>query len=175
MEEKKPFKPDPEIIGMLESGNEGLNLAVVERLRESGKAGYLPLLISLAKSTAHPMVRKSVFALLNELKSKDSIPFLMEAVTDEANQTILRELIESCWQNGLNYSQYLPVFTGLLSHGSDEIAFEAFTVIENLEYLPSDQIIKEEILHLQHHLDGASETRRYFINEAIGILKNTLG
>jgi hypothetical protein len=99
----------------------------------------------------------------------------MEAIANGKNQRILRDLIESCWQNGLNYSQYLSIFTSLLSHGSDEIAFEAFTVIENLEYMPSDQVINEEIVHLEHHLGEATETRKYFINEAISILKNALG
>ena len=53
-----------------------------------------------------------------------------------------KRLLTACWQNGLDFSTFLPVFIDLIIHEDWEIAFEAFTVIDNLEFLPSHEIIK---------------------------------
>jgi hypothetical protein len=175
MEDNKSFKPDKEILGKIQSDDENTNLSIIEKLRINGKAGYLPYLIGLANSTNYPSVNMAVFGLLNELKNKDAIPFLVEAIGDKKNKPFLKKLVESCWENGLNYSQYLPVFTDLLIFENDEISFEAFTVIENLEYMPDDAILQKEIRKLEGHLDSVNESRKYFLNEAIKIISAVIG
>jgi hypothetical protein len=175
MEENKSFKPDKEILGKIQSEEENNNLSIIEKLRINGKAGYLPYLINLANITQHSSVKAAIFGLLNELKNKDAIPFLVEAIGDKKNKSILKKLVESCWENGLNYSQYLPVFIDLLIFENDEISFEAFTVIENLEYMPDDTILRKEIRKLEGHLDSVNETRKYFLNEAIKIISAVIG
>jgi hypothetical protein len=170
MEGNKTFKPNAEILGQIGSGDENTNLLVIEKLRVKGKAGYLPYLIMLARTTKHPNVSRAVFNLLDDIKDKHAIPYIIEAIHDEKNKYILKNLVESCWQNGMDFSQFLPVFTELIVGGSDEVSFEAFTVVENMELLPSEEIIKEEVIKLENSLESANDSRSYFLKEAIKIL-----
>ncbi len=43
-------------------------------------------------------------------------------------------------------------------------AFEALTVIENLEYLPGDEVLQEEIQKIEKSISSASENKKYFLN-----------
>ncbi|MBN2773763.1 MAG: hypothetical protein JXR31_05910 [Prolixibacteraceae bacterium] len=174
MTEKKDFKPDKEIISKIQSDDENTNLAVIELMRTSGRKEYIPYLIDLAGSTNYETVYSEVFKLLDELKSKDSVVPLISAIQNNKYKKIRKKLVESCWQNGLNYSQHLSVFTELLLYETDEISFEAFTVIENMEYMPQDSILKEEIEKLKSHLTGKDSPRQYFIKETISILNQVL-
>lgn len=170
MEQKKVFKPDKEILRQIQLDNETINLSVINRLRVAGRVEYLPYLITLARTTSYETVGSAVFKLLDDLKVKKAVPYLIEAIRDEKDKAILQKLVEACWQNGLSYEQYLPVFTDLLIHESDEISLEAFTVIENMQYKPDTLIVSKEIEKIRKYLPGAEERRKYFLNEAIKIL-----
>jgi hypothetical protein len=173
MEAGKTFKPDKEVISQIESGDESKNLAVIEKLRSSGKAGYIPYLIDLAGTTPHPAVSLAVFSLLNDLKDKSAAPFVIESISDGKHKPILKKLVESCWQNRLDYSRFLPVFIDLLLAESEEISFEAFTVIENMAFSPDEDTLKKEVGKIENLMETASENRRYFLSETIKILTQT--
>lgn len=144
-------------------------------MRSEGKSGYLPYLFELATTTTKSgQVKNEVFKLLNDLKDNDATFFLAKAIDDDKYSSIRKELVEACWQNGLNYSGYLPLFTKLVIHGTDEVSFEAFTVIDNMKYMPGNSILEEEIKKIKKHIADAHGTRNYFLNETIGILSNAL-
>ena len=174
MEKFLHFKPDKGIITKLQSRNEAVNLMVLEEMSALGRVEYLPHIINLAVETKFEAVKNAVFNLLNQIKDNGAVSFLAEAIVDEKNRPVKKHLIEACWQNGLNYAQYLPLFTGILIHDSDENSFEAFTVIENLDYMPGDSIIKDEIKKIQSHMNSCGSTRQYFLTEAIKILEGVL-
>jgi len=174
MAEDKKFKPDKTILSRIQSHDEAVNLAVIDQLRNVGKAGYLPYLVRLARLTPHQTVHVAVFRLLNDLKNQSAAPFIADAIRDETNRPILKKLVESCWQNRLDFSQHLHLFTDLLIHETDEISFEAFTVIENMETMPGDTALKKEVGRLEKHLGPAGETRKYFIREAIKAISSVM-
>lgn len=155
----------------LQSKNEQENQKAINKLFSSGKPEYLPHAIKLFKETEHPEIKKQLHQLLSELKHNDCVPYLIEAIIDDKNISIRKILVEVCWQNGLKYAQYLPIFVDLIISEDDLIAFEAFTVIENLEYLPSEEIISEQITKANQNMDKISETKQYFLKETIKFLK----
>jgi len=166
---------EKELIRLLQSGNESQNLSAIVEIKESGKPAILPVLIELANSTGHDSVRNEIFGLLGQLKSNESVSFLVEAIRDDKFLPIRKKLVETCWQNGLDYSSFLSDFIGLVINGTDEISFEAFTVIDNLEYLPSEEIINNLVVRLESELPGVGETRRYFLQETIKIITQKSG
>jgi len=50
-------------------------------------------------------------------------------------------------------------------------AFEALTVIEDLEYLPGDEVLQEEIQKIEKSISSASENKKYFLNAITALLK----
>lgn len=174
MKENTKFKPDTIIISQLQSTIEAKNLETIEKLTSAGRVEYLPYLINLAGTTESDSVRAAIYTLLNQLKDKRAVTYLADAISDKKLNSVRKKLVEACWQNGLNFAPFLPLFIDLLIHETDEIAFEAFTLIENMEYMPGDSVLKAEIQKLQLHIDSAGNTRQYFLREAIQILSAVL-
>jgi hypothetical protein len=120
------------IIQNLKSKNTDLVLQSIESIRVMGNQSHFAALLELLHQTRDKLVKKKIYALFGELKSTESVPLLMEAIQDKKYKTELKDLVASCWQNGLNYSSYLPVFVDLVLLEDFPVAFEALTVIENM-------------------------------------------
>lgn len=163
-------KSDPAILANLHSGNEEKILNAVQELRNSGSSVYIPVLAELLLNTGFDEVRKSIISLLGDLKDKDSIPAIIGAIENQNLFAIRKELITACWKNGLDYSPYLSLWVTLVIENDMDIAFEAFTVIENLDILPDAAIREAEIIRINHALRQADEMKGYLLKELRGIL-----
>ena len=143
-------------------------LAAIERIRESGNNSILVELIELLHNTKHTEIKKNILRLLSELKDKESVPVLTEAITNKKYTNECKDLVTCCWQNGLSYNEYLPVFIDLVIHEEFPIAFEAFTVIENMYGNIEDEIIEQEIAKIN---DAIKEIKdKHKVNLLNGLL-----
>lgn len=91
----------------------------------------------------------------------------MRAIENDKYKSIRKEILTACWQNGLDFSAFLPVFIDFIIREDWEIAFEAFTVIDNLEYLPGAEIIIISIAKINEALPTATNQNKYFLNEIL--------
>lgn len=170
MTEKSPGKCDPLLLANLNSGNEALVIKTIDTLRGKGNSSYLPHLIQLLMVSPSELIRNKIFQLFSELKDIHSRTFMIEAILDDQYLLYRKELISCCWQNGLDYSDYLPEFVDLVIGNEMEIAFEAFTVIENMEKLPGPSVIDTVLLKLDQALQLSSGSKTYFLKELKSIL-----
>lgn len=170
MTNSQKSKVDPVIIADLSSGNEERILKTIIRLRSSGSANYLPYLADTLMNSTSEEVKKSVIALFGELKDKSSAQVIMTMIDDKHYSPVRMELITSCWQNGLDFSPYLSQFVDWVIETDMNIAFEAFTVIENLDYLPEPEIREIEIAKINRALQDADKLKTYLLTELRGIL-----
>ena len=115
-------------------------------------------------NTSSEEVRKTVLSLFGELKDKASVEVLMDMIVDNHYLPVRKELITSCWQNGLDFSPYLSQFVDWVIETDMEIAFEAFTVIENLDYLPEADIRENEIIKINRALPTADKLKTYLLD-----------
>ncbi len=164
------IKLNKTIIDNLQSDDEHNNISGIIQLRNKGKAEYIPYVIRMYQQTTNEEVKKQTFLFLSELKDNKCVPFIMEAIKGEADKKIKKQLIEICWQNGLDYSEYLKLFIDIIIKEDELIGFEAFTVIENLEFLPGKSTIEPLITYIKNNLSGLSTNQQYFLNEAIKML-----
>ena len=149
------------------SANNDVVIGAINEIKERGNRLYLPLLFELLNSLPEKKVVKEITELLGTIKSKDSVNSFIRAIEDERLKNIRKLLLTACWQNGLDYSTYLPVFVEQIINEDWEIAFEAFTVIDNLEYLPSHAIIQIAIEKINRALPFANEQKQYFLKEVL--------
>jgi hypothetical protein len=105
------------------------------------------------------------------VKDKESVNSFVRAIENDKYKGIRKSILTACWHNGLDFSTFLPVFIDLIIHEDWEIAFEAFTVADNLEYLPSPEIIKISVAKINDAMPSASEQKKYFLNEILLKLK----
>jgi hypothetical protein len=137
----------------------------LEKISETGNRFYLPLLFDLLNSMPEHEVEVEITKLIGSVKNRESVNTFMRAIEDEKYKPIRKKLIAACWQNGLDFSNFLPVFIDIVIEQEWEVAFEAFTLIDNLEYLPGEEIINISRLKITEALPAATEQKRYFLTE----------
>ena len=159
-----------EILSNLKSKDPELVLETIEKIRESGNRFIMEGLFDLLHETVFPEIKKNILNLFSELKNKESVPLLIEAITNEKYKDERKELVACCWQNGLSYNEYLPVFIDLVINESFLIAFEAFTVIENMYGNIPDEVIDQEITKVTNALQKAGEEKAYLLKGLLTII-----
>ena len=137
-------KINKNIVEQLNSEDSDISLNTISKLRESGNASYIPVLIELLHATDNTEIKSKITKLLAELKHSDAIPLIIEAIEDEKYANELRYLVSACWENGLDFSTHLSLFIDLVIENDLLVAFEAYTVITNMTGKISEEIIDIE-------------------------------
>lgn len=142
----------------------------LEELRVLGKTSDIPVLLELLRISTNPEVKSKITSLFAELKDSDGIPLIIEAIQDQKYAPELKHLVSCCWENGLDYSRYLSVFVDLLIEGDFIVAFEAYTVITNMEKTIDQSIIDIEIEKLDKVLNTTSAEKKTLMLDVIDFL-----
>lgn len=167
-------KTEEQYINNLLSTDEQLQSETLEEIRTSGNSKLLPFLIELLHAAKNEDVKLKVYNILAELKHSDSIPIIIDAIQNDKYQAEQEMLIRSCWENGLDFTPHISVFAKLVVNGDYMTAFEAFTVVENLEGTISEAESEEIITILKEGLAGAINERKVLINEIIQFIPSLI-
>lgn len=145
-------------------------LSALSRIKEKGNTGSLKLLVSLLNSKPGPEIEKEILFILNNLKAKDAVTEIINSIVNPEYISIRKKLITCCWQNGLDFKNHLPLFADLIIEGDWETAFDAFTVIENMENLPEQKIIDAAAGKIREALKNADDQKKYFLTESLSLI-----
>ena len=87
----------------------------------------------------------------------------------------IKNMVCSCWQNGLDYSGYIPFFTEMVLFSDYETSIEAFTVVEeNIDSLNPGS--RNEILdEIKKSLSKISEEKLALVSELQSVVGNVSG
>jgi hypothetical protein len=151
------------------------NILISERIgllrNEEPFEGAIGLLTSFYDKTEDYSVRKTIEGFLNDLKDQAVCKEIISEIRQPFKQSTLRMLISSCWQSGLNYSDYSHDITEIFLSGDYATALECFTVIEEsvheLNLTERNEIIK---LIGEYPLQTSDE-KKGLTRELISILK----
>lgn len=158
---------NPKIKQDLFSKNRETVISAIISTKEVGNKLYIPILFDLLNSKPEHEIEVEITKLLGTVKDKDSVNTFMRAIEDDKYKSIRKTILTACWQNGLDFSTFLPVFIDLIVNEEWEIAFEAFTIIDNLEMLPNDAILKTSIEKINSVMDSLNEQKEYFLREVL--------
>ena len=164
-------KIDEQIKKNLFSANTNVVISAIEAIQKKGNKLYIPILFDLLNSSPETEIESEIINLLGTVKDKETVNSFVRAIEDDKYKGIRKLILTACWQNGLDFSTFLPVFIDLIINEEWEIAFEAFTVVDNLEFLPSDEIIKVSVSKINKAMSAASDQNKYFLNEILVKLK----
>lgn len=145
-------------------------IETLEKLRISGKASDIPLLIEMLHISQNSEIKSKITGLFDNLKESDAIPLIVEAIQNQKYAPELKELVSSCWENGMDYSKYIALFVDLLIDNDLEVALEAYTVIMNTENKIDQAIIDQEVEKLEKALPSVSEQKRQLMLDVIDFL-----
>ncbi len=163
-------KTDKNLETRLLSGRNVTVVSALDEVKAKGNVAYLPLLFGLLNSNPDEQVEKEILNILGTLKIQEAVTVLTEALQLTEYKSIRKKLTTACWQNGLDYKDYLPVFVDLIINEDWETGFEAFTVIENLENFPEQEIIDLSVSRIENALSNASDKKKYFLQEILVLI-----
>ncbi len=145
-------------------------LSALNSLKEKGNKDYLPILFELLVAAPEEEIRNEIVKLLGTIKDKNTIPVFIEALHEKKFLAIRKDILTTCWQNGLDFSSHLAVFVDLVIESEWEVTFEAFTVIENLEHFPPEEDVKAIKLKVANALKSADEQMGYFLEKILKLV-----
>ena len=149
------------------SANQEKVISALQTVKEKGNKKYLPLLFDLLLNNPETEVEKEIRIILESVKFEDTIPTFGNALLNEKYAPIKKSLLTACWQNGLDFSNFLPVFIDIIVNDDWETAFEAFTVIDNMESLPDQETIKISVTKVKNALKTSTGNKKYFLEEIL--------
>ena len=82
---------------------------------------------------------------LKYLKSNNAQAFMINAISKTKNSEQKAQIIASCWETGLNFSNDFPFFISLVCDKDFHVSFEAFTVIQEMEAEIDEATLKQSL------------------------------
>lgn len=160
-----------ELHGKLQTGNEKIVHAAIVSLRnEDPFKGAIGLLASLFDSTNDLIIKDLVHSFMSDIKE----PGARTEVVIETNKSYKPEticmLVSSCWQSGLDYSEFAGDFANIFFTGDYMTALECFTVIEESAGNIALSKKREIIEFLEKNSKGLSVEKAVLLNALITAL-----
>ena len=153
---KNLFSTQPEVV-----------ISAINSIKDKGNKLYIPMLFDLLNSNPEKEITDEITNLLSTVKDKETTKSFIDAITNKKYKSVRKLVLTTCWQNGLDFSNYLPVFVDIIINDDWENAFEAFTIIDNLESLPEQKIIEQSIDKIESAMENATEQKAYFLQEVL--------
>lgn len=158
------------ILKALQSADSNIVIEALDELRVSGKTSDIPILVEMLHQSQNPEIKTKIVGIFANLKDKDSVPLLIEAIQNQKYAPELKQLVSSCWENGLNYTNYLSLFVDLLISHDFLVAFEAYTVITNMETTIDQAKIDTEIEKLDQAMHTTTDEKKALMLDVIDFL-----
>ncbi len=143
----------------------------IEKLRAKGNINDLPSILDYLTNASNTEVEKALYNFIFDIKDPKAVEPIIAAIQNDKYQSIQKKLIELCWQSSLKFAQHINIFVDLLITGSFEIAFEALTVIENMEEALDPKSKETEMVKLKSAISTVAEDRKAWLHEAFHIIE----
>ena len=156
----------------IKTGNPELIDHALEEIKTNGDDTFIAPLIEFIHQCQSKEVKAKIFELFIDLKHENSVDRLIEELKNEKDLDVLERLIAACWQNGLNYSKHLPWFVQLVIDQEFQIAFEAFTVIENMYGKIEGDLETVLMAKIEKSLPVAEDRKQYLLKGLLEIIPN---
>jgi hypothetical protein len=147
-------------------------LQAIEHIRVTGSGSQFVELMELLHETKNQDIKQQILKVFSELKSTDTIPLMIDALQNKKYAGELKELLACCWQNGLNYCPWLPLFVDFVINEEFFVSFEAFTVIENMYGKFDEDMVIRQLAKIDESLANADGQKKYLLNELKNIIPN---
>jgi hypothetical protein len=132
---------------ILNKDNNNAITEAIELLRhEKPFGGVIGLLTAFYDKTDDFLIRKTIAGFMNDLKDQTVCEEVIKEIRKQLKADTISMLVSSCWQSGLNYSDYSLDLAKLFLKVDYVTAIECLTVVEEsvneLSRVRKDEIIK---------------------------------
>lgn len=170
MSEQQKKEQHKKLISDLQSKDIKIVSKSISQLREEGKPDDIVLIFDLLLNQKDEDIKDILLKFLGDIKDKKAGLIFVTAIKNEKYLPIRKMLIELCWQSSIDFSSFVDVFVDILIQSDFEIAFEAFTVIENFTGKIDEDLKILQQDKLKDAIPTAAEEVKGMIHECIHIL-----
>jgi hypothetical protein len=168
----KSEKKIKELTDILIKDNNTVISEAIELLRqEKPFEGAIGLLADFYDRTGDFSIRKSIAGFMNDLKDQSACEEVIVQIRKKWKSDTVSMLVSSCWQSGLNYSEYAIDLARVFLDGDYVTAIECLTVIEESVHELSDKGKKEIIKMLEESPVSQISEKQSLTLELISILE----
>ncbi len=143
-------------------------------LRDNGNVRILSDILKIYKAYKGTELGSIIYNFLVDLKSSDAVPVIIDAIDDVELKSIRIDLLNLCWQSSLDFYPYFEKFVDIFINAELLEAFEAFTIIEYLEFFDANDLIYANIEKLEQNIDKISADKKELLVDLVNILRNKL-
>lgn len=141
--------------------------AIINGLRaEKPFEGVVLLIAEILENESDSGVLEAALRFLNDLKHQSLCQEVINAMNNTDNDLVMQKLTSSCWQSGLDYSEYLHHFIGWSVSKSYLVSLECYSLIEQWVYKAGTDKRNKWKAQLRKAQPGMN-TDRYKLTEAI--------
>jgi len=158
-----------EVIKNLKSKNQSIILETLAYIKQEGNNEILKEVINLLHSTNDTIIRDEIVDILEHVKEQDSVLTLVQSLENPDYEDILSLLVSACWKNGLDYSASVEIFTDIFIKSDFQLAFDAFTVIDNIEEI-ENRIADACIFRLKNTIEDIQDEKKPLYFELIKLI-----
>ncbi len=170
-----PIITKKEITTAIFSQKENKVLKALDIIKKNGDAELFNIILELLNIEENEKIRDKIIDIINNVKLQDVVPVIISAIKEIRFSKSLYILLTSCWMSGLEYEKYIDVFTDIFIISDFLTAFEAFTVIENMdnEKIPSD-ILEKSYKKLSSEKENIENDKKRISDELINIFEDLI-
>lgn len=156
--------------------NGGTEREINERIKllrsEEPFRGALRLLALLYDRTDNQNISLAISGLFNDMKQKSAMAEVIESIGAVRKPSSRAMLVSSCWQSGLDYSEFaVPIAEQFLT-GDYMVSLECFTVLDTCAGSINDGDRIQIILRLQQQIESWETPKQKLAAELITLLKD---
>ncbi len=121
------------LANILKNGDDNLINEAIESLRhEEPFSGAIRMLSEFYDDTPNREIRQNIENFFNDIKNNYLKKEIVEVLRLPLQPATVKMVASSCWQSGMDYSDYLEEFSELFVKSDYETALEYMTVIEEM-------------------------------------------
>ena len=162
-----------QIIQDLGSDQESTVLKAIQKLRTKGTEQVIPVLFKIFATTKSNAIQEAITKLVHELKVTSAVEPLIRQLSSPQESCRLLAL-SAIWNSGLNVNEYIDEIIQSATNGSFMEAFEALTIIENLEPPFEEEVILNSQLILNQYFNSTTSSERDGMLKDIAAIINSV-
>lgn len=152
-EEKSKNKKLQLLLSDLSGKDLAKQIDAVKGLCAHGNETILEHLLDAWALTKSEDLKFEIEDLLNNIKSTKVPKQIMACLTNKKYASQKQLLLASIWNSGLDYNNYVADLVAIALESDLLEVFEVETIIENLEGIPSDEVLSESLVLLGNYLN----------------------
>jgi len=120
-----------ELKAALAKGNKAFQIDAIRSLRDKEPfEGAIGLLVSFYDTNNDKSILRSIEDFFNDIKYQSASNEIIAEIRKPWKNDTISMLVASCWQSGLDYSEYMADIANIFLTGDYATAIECMTVIE---------------------------------------------